>query len=53
MAGGILGLDCPGLLDGSAEKEELFRQRGFAGIRMTDDSECPSPADFFLSIFVH
>jgi hypothetical protein len=53
MAGGMLGLDRPGLLDGSAEKEQLFRQRGLAGIRMTDNSEGPSPADFFLSIIAH
>jgi hypothetical protein len=53
MAGGIFGLDRPGLLDGSAEKEQLFRQRGLAGIRMTYDSEGSSPADFFLSIIVH
>jgi len=53
MAGGILGLDRPGLLDGSAEKEQLFGQRGLAGIRMADDSKSPSAVYFFLSMMVH
>jgi len=53
MAGGMLGLDRPGLLDGAAKKEQLFRQRGLAGIRVADDSEGPSAADFFLIIIFH
>jgi hypothetical protein len=39
MPGGAFCLDGPGLLDCSAEKEQLFRQRGLAGVRMTDDTE--------------
>jgi hypothetical protein len=53
MPGGTFGLDSPGLLDRSAEKKQLFRQRGLAGIRMTDDAEGSSAVNFFLIVTFH
>jgi len=32
-----LGLDLPGEVDGPAEQQELFGQRGFAGVRVRND----------------
>ena len=34
-----LGLDLTGKLDGAAEQQQLFGQRGFARVRMRDDGE--------------
>jgi hypothetical protein len=42
-----------GLLDRASEKEELFSQRGFPRIRMTDDPEGPSLINFFSVILSH
>jgi hypothetical protein len=53
MSGGTPCLNSPGLLDRSAEKEQLFRQRGLAGIRMTDDAKGSSAVNFFLIVTVH
>ena len=50
MPGCFSGLDSPGLLDRASEKEELFSQRGFSRIRMTDDPEGPSFINFFSVI---
>ena len=40
-----LGLDVAGELDGAAEQQELFRQRGLARIRMRDDGKGPAALD--------
>ena len=40
-------LDGTGDVDGSAEKQQLFGQCGFTGIRMGDDSKRP-PTDYFF-----
>jgi hypothetical protein len=53
MPGGALCFDSPGLLDRSAEKEQLFRQCGFTGIGMTDDAEGSSAVNFFLIVTFH
>jgi hypothetical protein len=34
------GFDGAGQLNGTAEQEQLLRERGFASIRMGDDGEC-------------
>jgi hypothetical protein len=41
------------IVDCSAEKEQLFRQRGLAGVRMTDDTEGSSAVNFFLIVTSH
>ena len=41
------------LLDSASEEEELFSQRGFPRIRMTNDPEGPSFINFFSVIFFH
>jgi hypothetical protein len=35
-------------LDGATKKQELFRERGFTGIRVRDDGECLSACYFFF-----
>jgi hypothetical protein len=35
----LAGLHHPSLADGAAEQQQLFRQRGFAGVRMGDNGE--------------
>jgi hypothetical protein len=53
MSGSFPCLNSPSLLDRSAKKEKLFRQRGFACIRMADNSECSSPVNLFLIKISH
>ena len=36
-----------------AEQEEFLRQGGFAGIRMADNTKCPSTSNFVLIILIH
>jgi len=48
VLGGLSSLDRSGHLNGSAEKQKLFRERGFPGIGMADDTECAAAFDFFL-----
>jgi len=53
MSGSVLGLNGTGLLYRSAKQEEFLRQRGFAGIRMADNSKGPPAVNFVLIIVVH
>ena len=49
-------LPCPdlsGLLDRSAEEEELFGNGGLAGVRMADDGKGASAADLLLVMLLH
>jgi len=46
----LSSLDRSGHLNGSAEKQKLFRESGFPGIGMTDDTECAATVDFFLQL---
>jgi hypothetical protein len=39
-------LDGARQLNGAAEQQQLFRQRGLARVRMADDGKSPSFADF-------
>ena len=45
---GPLALDLAGLGDGAAVEQEFFRQCGFTGVRVRNDSECPPPGNFFF-----
>ena len=38
-----LGLDCPGLLDRTAVKQQLFGEGGFTRIRVGNDREIAAP----------
>ena len=40
-----LGLDLAGQIDRAAEQQQLFRQRGLAGVRMGNDRKGPPPLD--------
>ncbi len=40
-----LGLDLAGQIDGAAEQQQLFGQRGLAGVRMRDDRESAAAGD--------
>ena len=40
------GLDRTGQLDGAAEQQQLFRQRGLAGVRVGNDRKRAAPGDF-------
>jgi hypothetical protein len=48
MPGCFARLDRSGHLNGSAEKQQFFRERGFARVGMTDDAECAAAFNFFL-----
>jgi hypothetical protein len=52
MFGRFPRLDGAGHLDGSAEKQQLFRERCFSRVGMADDPECPAASNFFLQLFV-
>ena len=41
-----LGLDLPCQIDGAAEQQELFGQRGLAGVRVGNDRKSPPPRHF-------
>ena len=41
-----LGLDLPGEIDGAAEQQQLFGQRGLAGVRVGNDRKGPPPRHF-------
>jgi hypothetical protein len=41
-----LGLDLAGEIDGAAEQQQLFGQRGLAGVRMRDDRKGAPPLNF-------
>ena len=43
-----LALDFARLRDGSAVEQELFRQRGFTGVRVRNDRKRPAAGDLFL-----
>ena len=45
---GALALDLARLGDRPAVKQELFRQRGFTGVRMRNDRKRPAAGDLFL-----
>jgi hypothetical protein len=53
MTGRLPGPHGTGLLNGPSEKQQLFGQRRFSGIRVADYSECAPPAYFFLMLTVH
>ena len=48
MLGRFAGLYRAGHLNGAAEKQQLFGERGFARIGMADDAECAAAFNFFL-----
>jgi hypothetical protein len=50
VLGGFARFDRSGHLNGSAEKQELFRERGFTRVRMADDAECAAAFDLFLEL---
>ena len=41
-----LGLDLPRQIDGAAEQQQLFGQRGLAGVRVGNDGKGPPPRHF-------
>ena len=47
VLGTLLALDGTGLVDGSAVQQQLFGQRGLAGVGMADDRKRPAALDFF------
>ena len=47
MLGALLALDGTGLVDSSAVQQQLFGQRGLAGVGMADDRKRPAALDFF------
>ena len=47
VLGALLALDGTGLVDGSAVQQQLFGQRGLAGVGMADDRKRPAALDFF------
>ncbi len=46
IAAFALGLDLPRQIDGAAEQQQLFGQRGLAGVRMGNDGKGPPPRHF-------
>ncbi len=46
MTGGFSGPDFTGDLDRAAEPQQLFRQRGFAGVGVGNDGESTATGNF-------
>ena len=49
MTGCLAALDGAGQLDRTAEQQQLFGERGFAGVRVGNDGECSTQIDFLRS----
>lgn len=51
MTSGLAGFDGPGHLNGPTEQKQLFGQRCFASVRVTDDGKGPPTVDFTRNLF--
>ena len=53
MSGALAGTNLSGLLNCTTEKQQFFRDRGFTGVRMTDNGKGAAFFYFFLVEQLH